>query len=113
VGVLGTDGTGGATVTTLDEVFTWQIQPDGTLLINNPAVLPQPFIAPPSRVGWTATIENLPPFVGYISKDRKTIVITHPGMQMETSVTRDNNNNVISTNPRFCARHRVLTRLPD
>jgi hypothetical protein len=105
---------GGASVATLDGDFTWSIQPDGALLINDANPLRQPFTAPPARVGFTATIENRPPLVGYISKDRRTIVMTHPGMTVETSTTRDQNEVVQgSPTPRFCARYRVLTRLPD
>jgi len=104
---------GGASLATLDGNFTWSIQPDGTLLITDPASIPQAFTAPPVRVGFTVTIDNRPAYVGRISKDRRTIVLTHPGMAVETSTTRDPNNQVVNSTQRFCARHRVLTRLPD
>jgi hypothetical protein len=58
------------------------------------------------------TIENVPPFVGYVSKDKKTIALTHGTMRW-SDVLRDANNVVTSRTPRFCARDRVLTRLPD
>jgi len=103
----------GASVAPLDAGFTWRLEPNGTLLIDDDGTIPQYFTAPPSRIGWTVTIENVPPFVGYISKDRKTIVMTHPGMQLETSVTTDTAGTVTNRTPRFCARHRVLTRLAD
>ena len=103
---------GGASLATLDGNFTWNIQPDGTLLITDPASIPQAFTAPAVRVGFTVTIDNRPPYVGQISKDRRTIVLTHPGMAVEISTTRDLNNLVTNTTQRFCARHRVLTRLP-
>jgi hypothetical protein len=104
---------GGVSVATLSATFTWFIQPDGTLLILDQGPLIQPFTAPPARVNWTATIQNLPPFVGHISKDRRTIVMTHPGMEVETSVTRNAEGIEQSRTQRFCARHRVLTRLAD
>jgi len=110
---VATGPAGGASVATLDAGFTWSIQPDGTLVINDDNTIPQPFIAPPFRVGSTVTIENVPSFVGYISKDKKTIVLTHPEMAIETSVLRNSSGVVTNTTPRFCARHRVLTRLPD
>jgi len=106
-------GGGGASVAPLDAGFTWSIQPDGTLLIDDDSTIPQTFTAPPSRVGSTVTIENVPVFVGSISKDRRTITLTHPGMSIETSVFRDGVTGVETRTPRFCARHRVLTRLPD
>jgi hypothetical protein len=105
--------TGGASVATLDAGFTWSIQSDGTLLINDDNTIPQPFTAPPFRVGSTVTIENVPSFVGHISKDKKTIVLTHPEMAVETSVLRNSSGTVTGSTPRFCARHRVLTRLAD
>jgi hypothetical protein len=104
---------GGASVATVDASFTWSIQPDGTLLIDDDNTIPQPFTAPPFRVGSTATIENLPPFVGHISKDRRTITLTHPGMSVETSILRDSSGAEIGRTQRFCARERVLTRLAD
>jgi hypothetical protein len=104
---------GGASVATLDAGFTWGIQSDGTLLIEDDNTIPQPFTAPPFRVGSTVTIENVPSFVGHISKDKKTIVLTHPVMAAETSVLRNSSGVVTGSTPRFCARHRVLTRLPD
>src|SRR5687767_8250860 len=104
---------GGASVATLDAGFTWSIQSDGTLLINDDNTIPQPFTAPPFRVGSTVTIENVPSFVGHISKDKKTILLTHSEMAVETSVLRNSSGTVTNTTPRFCARHRVLTRLAD
>lgn len=110
---VGTGPAGGASVAPLDAGFTWSIQPDGTLLIDDDSTIPQTFTAPPFRIGSTVTIENVPPFVGHISKDRRTITLTHPGMSIETSVFRDGVTGAEFRTPRFCARHRVLTRLPD
>jgi hypothetical protein len=110
---VGTGAAGGASVAPLDAGFTWSIQPDGTLLINDDDTVPQTFTAPPFRIGSTVTIENVPAFVGHISKDRRTITLTHPGMSIETSVFRDGLTGAVNRTPRFCARHRVLTRLPD
>ena len=103
---------GGASVATLDATFTWTIQSDGTLLIDDDNTIPQPFTAPPGRLGWTATITGVPQYVGHISKDKRTILMTHPGMSVETSVVRNGSGVVQATTPRFCARSRVLTRLP-
>ena len=114
IGIPPETSTGGASVATLDEDFEWQIDANGTLLVDDGGTAAQPFIAPPSRIGFTATIEGLPTYVGYISKDRKTIVMTHPGMSVEISTVRNVNTNVVqSRTPRFCTRHRVLTRLAD
>jgi hypothetical protein len=117
VGVLGTDGAGSANVSGFtNQPFTWHIQSDGKLFIDDAGPIVQVASAPASRKDWTFTIDRLPPFEGYISKDKKTIVMTHPVMQMETSTTLDQNGTPppnSSPTPRFCARHRVLTRLPD
>lgn len=89
---------------------------DSWLFIDDAGPIVQVASAPASRKDWTFTIDRLPPYEGYISKDKKTIVMTHPAMQIETSTTLDQNNNPppnSSPTQRFCARHRVLTRLPD
>ena len=106
-------GTGGASVATLDAGFTWSIQADGTLVIDDDNSIPQPFTQPNSLLGQTATIENVPSFVGFISKDKRTIVVTHPAMSLETSVRRNAAGVELARTPRFCARSRVLTRLPN
>src|SRR6266850_598994 len=112
-GFAGFGSSGGASVTTLDGNFAWSIQPDGTLLVDDGNTIVQQFTAPPVRVGSTVTIENRPSYVGSISKDRRTITLTHQGMSLETSITRDPNGAEVNRSPRFCARHRVLIRLPD
>jgi len=104
---------GGASVSDLNSNFTWSFDADGRLVIDDDNLIPQNFLQPPFRVGSTVTIENVPPFVGYVSKDKKTIALTHATMAVETSVLRDANNVVTARTPRFCARDRVLTRLPD
>jgi hypothetical protein len=106
-------GTGGASLADLNANFTWSIDAGGKLVIDDDNLIPQNFLQPPNRVGFTVTVENVPSFVGDISKDKKTILLTHATMSIETSVVRDPSNTVIASTPRFCARDRVLTRLPD
>jgi len=103
--------TGGASVATLDAGFTWSVQSDGTLVIDDDNSIAQPFTAPNSLLGQSVTIENVPSFVGHVSKDKRTILLTHPGMSMETSVRRNAAGQEQSRTPRFCARSRVMTRL--
>jgi hypothetical protein len=106
-------GTGAASTASLDASFTWIIKPDGTLVIDDGSTIAQPFTSPPSLLGQTVTIENMPPYAGYISKDKRTIVLTHPAMSLETSVRRDASGaEQPPRSPRYCARARVLTRLP-
>lgn len=110
---LGFVSPGGASVATLDSNFVWSIQSDGKLVIDHQDPVVQPFSAPPAFLGQTATIDRVPLLVGYISKDKRTIEITHPVMQLETSVRRIGVSGAIqSTSPRYCSRTRVLTRLP-
>lgn len=85
-GVLSTGPTGAANVSTLSGAFVWQIQPDGTLFIEDEQA-PNVLTAPPSRIGSTVVVENRPPFVGHVSKDRRTILLTHPGTSIVTSVS--------------------------
>jgi hypothetical protein len=116
VGVLGTDGVGGSTGSSFTNTFVWHIQPDGKLFIDDAGPLVQTAFLPPTRVGWTFTIDKTPSWEGFISKDKKTIVITHNTLQTETSTTLDQNGVPppgSAPSLRFCIRHRVLTRLPD
>jgi hypothetical protein len=102
---------GTASIATLDHDFNWSIQSDGTLLINDGNAIVQTIVQPPVIAGNTATIENAPPFAGYVSKDKRTIVVAHPGLAIETSVGRDATGKELNRSPRFCARERVMTRL--
>jgi hypothetical protein len=102
---------GGASIGTLDATFDWRIRADGTLLIEDDNSVAQPITEPPSSLGATVTIKNMPPFVGYISKDKRTILMQHAAMAMETSEFKNPSGATFST-PRFCIRSRVLTRLP-
>lgn len=107
-------GVGGASIADLNSSFTWSIQPDGTLLIDDDNVIPQNFLSPPARVGWTVSIANVPSFVGHISKDKKTIVMMHATMAIEVSTVRDQDGAIpFPPTQRYCTRERVLTRLPD
>lgn len=105
--------TGGASLADLNANFTWSIDAEGRLVIDDDNLIPQNFVLPASRLGFTVTVENVPSFVGQISKDKRTIVMTHATVGLETSVLRDPAGTVIARTPRFCARDRVLTRLPD
>jgi hypothetical protein len=104
-------GTGAASTSTGDASFKWAVRSDGTLVIEDDGSVGQRFTAPPSLLGQMVTIENLPTYEGYISKDKRVIMLTHAGMSMETSIRRDASGAELSRSPRFCARLRALTRL--
>ena len=104
---------GGASLADLNGEFTWTIDDSGRLVIDDDNLLPQSFLLPESRLGFTVTIENVPSFIGPIRKDKKTIVLAHATMAIETSVLRNPSGAEIGRTPRFCARERVLTRLAD
>jgi len=107
-------GAGNATLNRLDTTFTWQIQPDGTLLIDDDNLNPQVFILPATRAGWTVVVYDMPSFVGHISKDRRTITMTHATVQVETGQLTDTTTGTLfPPSPRVCARERTLTRLAD
>jgi hypothetical protein len=106
-------GIGGATSSTSTSEFTWRIEADDTLIVEEDKRLVNPFTAPPSRVGTSLVIEDLPPFVGRISKDRRTITMTHPGMSIERGMFVNSDGQEQSRSDRFCHRDRVLTRLAD
>lgn len=103
---------GGASVTTLDANFTWEVQSDGRLLIDDDNSIPQHFTAPDSLTSSTVTAKNVPKYLGYISKDKRMILMAHATLSVETSELHDATGAVTRTTPRFCSRARVLTRLP-
>jgi hypothetical protein len=112
-GTLPPVGVGGASLADLNAEFTWTIDDDGRLVIDDDNSIPQNFLLPESRIGFTVTVENVPSFIGHISKDKKTIVLTHATMAIETSVLFNSSGIEVGRTPRFCARERVLTRLAD
>jgi hypothetical protein len=101
-----------ASATTMQANFTWSPQSDGTLLIDDDNSISQPFTAPASRLGFTLRKLNTQSFVAHLSKDKRTLVMAHEGMAVETNELRDASNALVSSSSRLCARSHVATRLP-
>ncbi len=77
--------TGGAAVSTLQADFTYEVKPDRTLVIDD-GPTNGVITKGGNRVGWKTTTLGVPRFVGKISKDWKTISVTHEDMVVEQSV---------------------------
>lgn len=135
LGVTGTGGSGGATVSRLTGKFTYVVT-DGMLIIKDDpgiAVIAQGGVAPNSPPGapvsfvdWqivTEVVNDTPDdktqtFVGPISKDGRTIAITQQKQQMEMMLQYPPSAIVgvdapFSSTPRFCNRERTLYKLKD
>jgi len=106
---------GGGSVSTLESTFTYTVGPDRTLIIDGAPTTG--FITKGgSRVGWKVTSLNVPRLVGKISKDWKTITVTHEDMAVEQLV----NTTPDGVTPfqqfvtdRICHRERTLHKIHD
>ena len=105
-GVPRPSGNAGASRTTGQ--FTWQLVA-GQLLIEESGSN-SGTIVEGAGAGLAVTVRDLPPVVGIIGKDRRTISITHQRMQVETISTVLADGTVRET-PRVCIRERLLRKL--
>src|SRR6267143_5258657 len=77
--------TSGPTVSTLHGTFTYELGLDRTLIIDDAPT--QGLITKGGiRVGWKTTTLNVPRFVGVVSKDLRTVSVTHEDMVVEQSI---------------------------
>jgi hypothetical protein len=107
--------TGGGSVSTLEANFTYVVNSDRTIVIDdeptNGAI-----IKGGNRVGWGVSSLNVPKFVGHISKDWRTIQIMQEDMVVEQSIL----NSPPGVTPvqqfvtdRVCHRERTLHKIHD
>ena len=93
----------------------WPAGPITSELVMRPLILPlgeghDCVGAAGAGAGQAITVRGLPPVVGVIGKDRRTISITHQRMQVETISTVLADGTVRET-PRVCIRERLLRKL--
>jgi hypothetical protein len=88
--------------------FTWQLV-GGQLLIEESGS-DSGTIVEGAGAGLAITVRDLPPVVGIIGKDRRSISITHQRMQVETTSTVLADGTVRETS-RVCIRERLLRKL--
>jgi hypothetical protein len=99
---------GNVNVASQTGTFTWHVT-DGKLFIADATGLSGTFSAGPFT-GCTARNDNLPPMVGVLAKDLRTISIGNEGVA-EESLTITCNGAVVSSGPRICHRQRLLQKM--
>jgi len=88
--------------------FSWRVA-DGKLFITDASPLSGPFDAGPSK-GCTVTNDNVPPMVGVLAKDLKTISLANDGVAVERN-TITCSGVTVSSSPRICHRQRLLQKM--
>jgi hypothetical protein len=88
--------------------FTWHVA-DGKLFIADASPINGIFEAGPNK-GCTVTTESVPPMVGVLAKDVKTISLAHDGIAVERN-TITCGGITVSSSPRICHRQRLLQKL--
>jgi hypothetical protein len=107
--------TGGASVSTLQANFTYEVKPDRTIVIDDEPTNGV-IIKGGNRVGWGVVNLNVPKFVGHVSKDWRTIHVMQEDMVVEQSIL----NSPPGVTPvqqfvtdRVCHRERTLHKIHD
>ena len=88
--------------------FTWRVS-DGKLLIADASPIAGPSDAGPNN-GCTISNENVPPMVGVLAKDLRTISLANDGIAVERN-TITCSGVVVSSTPRICHRQRLLQKM--
>jgi len=87
--------------------FTWHVAEGKLFVADSP--LSGTFDAGPSK-GCTATNDDVPPSVGVLAKDLRTISLSQEGIAVERN-TVTCSGVVVSSNPRICHRQRLLQKM--
>jgi len=103
----GTVRIGGGSASTFEGTFTYTVDGDNLIIVDDP---PTGIITQGPSAGAQISSLGLPRFVGKISKDRKTIVLTQENVVVEQNVITPLGQAPQITD-RICERHRILTRI--
>src|SRR3989454_1191612 len=103
----GTVRIGGGSASTFEGTFTYTVDGDNLLIEEDQ---PTGVITQGPLAGAQISTLGLPRFVGKISKDRKTIVLTQENVVVEQNVITPFGQAPQITD-RICERHRILTRI--
>jgi hypothetical protein len=88
--------------------FTWRVA-DGKLLIADASPLSGLFDTGANK-GCTVSAEGVPPMVGVLGKDLRTISLAHDGVAVERN-TITCSGVTVSSSPRICHRQRLLQKM--
>jgi hypothetical protein len=101
---------GGGNVATLTGTFSYEVTPEGLLIITDQQTTGTIIKGSAALVGATTTTVNLPQSTGHLGKDLKSISITHDDVAVETLIVTPVGGTPQST-PRICYRERTLLKL--
>lgn len=87
--------------------FAWRVA-DGKLVITDSSAVGTFDIGP--NKGCTVQTDDVPPMIGVLAKDLRTISMVHDGVGVERS-TITCSGVVVSSNPRICHRQRLLQKM--
>jgi hypothetical protein len=88
--------------------FTWRVV-DGKLFVADASPVTGPFDTGPNK-GCTVTNDDLPPMVGVLGMDLRTISLAHDGVAVERNIITCSGVTV-SSSPRICHRQRLLQKM--
>ena len=100
---------GGASAVDQDGSFTWEITPQGKLIITEDAI--NGTVTAGSRVGWSVVNTGTPRQVGVLGKDLRLIALTTEGLKVENTTQTSPDHLQSSSTDRICTRERLLRKL--
>ena len=102
---------GAANTSTLRGTFSYEVTPEGMLVIADDPSDGEVTAGNPSILHWKVTTRNLPKTSAQLGKDLKTISTIHADMGMEVLVVTSPDGETVRTTPRICHRERMLLKL--
>jgi len=102
---------GTANTSTLRGTFSYEVTPEGMLIITDDPSDGEVTAGNPSILHWNVSARNVPKTSAKLAKDLKTISTTHADMGMEILVVTSPDGATVRTNPRICHRERMLLKL--
>ena len=102
---------GAANTSTLRGTFSYEVTPEGMLVITDDPSDGEVTAGNPSIFHWKVSTRNLPKTSAQLGKDLKTISIIHADMGMEILVVTSPDGATVRTTPRVCHRERMLLKL--
>src|SRR5262249_24276926 len=100
---------GGASAADQGGSFTWEITPEGKLIITEETITGT-FTAG-NRVGWSVVNTGVPRQVGVLGKDLRVIALATDGLKVEHTQQTSPDGTQSTGTDRICTRERLLRKL--
>ena len=102
---------GTANTSTLRGTFSYEVTPEGMLIITDDPSDGEVTTGNPSILHWKVSARNVPKTSAKLAKDLKTISTIHADLGMEILVVTSPDGATVRTTPRICHRERMLLKL--